>query len=316
MSEFLQTLAEIRRERYSAQPEEVPPKYFKDYILTEEPQDEIGLIYINGTCVLNEGNVLLLTGPPKSRKTRLASVLINQAQLKTAYIDTQQGRKHSWRLGRHILIADVFHLRGQDQEEIMRVINEIVLCKEYRLLVIDNVRDLLRDFNSVEQSGALELFFKKISEQIATICILHENKNSKRSQGHLGYSFEKVAQTTVRVCLADVEDPGKGSFIECVLSRDEPLTKAFLSDSGVLSNDSMLKVGGRSMSQDDLFRIIGDCEYSHDELVNKIAEVFGVSPGTAKNSFTAIRKACPNMITERKEGKRKMFFVSLPTSDR
>lgn len=287
-------------------------KSFKDYILKDEPTEEAGLIAINGIWVLSTGNVLLLTGPMKGRKTMLASVLVNQCKLKTAYIDTEQGRKHSWRTGQFTPTADVFHLRGEDPKEIMRVIDCCVEDGEYQLMVIDNVRDLITDFNNVEQSGMLELFLKKISEAIPVIAILHENKNSTKGQGHVGHGLAKIAQTAIRVQLADLEDPGSGSFVECVHTRDEPFNRVFLSKDGVLTNDNLFKAGGKAMTQDDLFRMIGDTEYTHDALCDKIAEIFNIKSSSARNSLNALRKACPNAFIERKEGKRKFYYVALP----
>lgn len=287
-----------------------PLKDFRSYIIREEPSEEHGIIRINEVYVLSYGNVLLLTGPMKGRKTMLASILTNQSGIKTAYIDTEQGRKHSWRLGQFIPLADVYHLRGEDPAEIKRVINCCVTSGEYGLIVIDNIRDLVADFNNVEQSGELELFLKKISESLPVIAILHENKNSQRGQGHLGHGLAKIAQTTIRVQLVDVEDPAKGSFVECVHSRDEPFRQAFISMDGKLSNDNLLKVGGKTMMQEDFFRALGDAEYQYDELMEKIGELFGIMKGTARNALTEIRKACPDAILERKEGKRKVYFVS------
>jgi len=286
------------------------PKDFKDYIIREEPTDEKGIISINGVVVLSVGNVLLLTGPMKGRKTMLASILTNQSGLKAAYIDTEQGRKHSWRTGQFTPKAEVFHLRGQDQGEIRRVIDCCVDSKEYELMVLDNVRDLLLDFNNVEQSGELELFLKRISEQLPVIAILHENKNSTKGQGHLGHGAAKIAQTTIRVQLVDAEDPGKGSFVECVHSRDEPFKRAFISKDGVLSSDGLVKIGGKSMLQDELFKKLEGTEYTREELNETLAEIFSINVSSAKNALTQIRKACPGVICERKQGKTKIYFIS------
>jgi len=285
-------------------------KDFKQYIIRVEPTEELGIIKINSVTVLSIGNVLLITGPMKGRKTMLASILVNQSGLRTAYIDSEQGRKHSWRTGQFTPNADVFHLRGEDPKEIMRVINCCVECGEYQLMVLDNVRDLLRDFNNVEESGELELFLKKISESIPVIAILHENKNSQKGQGHLGHGAAKIAQTTVRVQLVDIEDPAKGSFVECVHTRDEPFRRAFISVDGVLSNDNLLKAGGKTMIQEDFFRALGSGDYSRDEMMERIGEIFGIMKTTARNAFTEIRKACPDAILERKEGKSKVYYVS------
>jgi len=288
----------------------ITAKNFKDYIIKEEPVDEVGIWSLGGVNVLNTGNAIGITGPPKSRKTMLARVAVNAIGLKTAYLDTEQGRRHSWRLGKLMPLADVFHLRGQDPEELTRVVDECVNCGEYGLMVIDNGRDLLIDFNNVEQAGKFELLIKKTSERVPMIILLHENKSNGRAQGHSGYSLEKVAQTVIRVSLADPMDPGKGSFVDCVATRDEPFRQAFLSSDGILSTGNMFRVGGSSMSQDDFFRALGDTEYFYDELMEKIGEIFNIKPSSAKNALTEIRRVCPDAISERKEGKKKVYHVS------
>lgn len=297
----------------SYEPKELPGKHFKNYIIREEPTEEKGIISINGVNVLSSGNVLLLTGPMKGRKTMLACLLVNQCKLRTAYIDTEQGKKHSWRTGKFTPTADVFHLRGEDLQEITSVVNACVDSGEYQLIVLDNVRDLVLDFNDVKESGRLELFLKKISERVPVIAILHENKNSQSGQGHVGHGLGKISQTSIRVQLVDVEDPGKGSYVECVRSRDEPFKRAFISMEGVLSNDNLLKAGGKTMLQDEVFRMLGNTEYTYDEMIERISEIFGIMKSSAKNSFYSLKKACPNAISERKEGKKKFYFVSLPS---
>ena len=272
--------------------------------------DEKGIVEIGGVNILSDGNALVITGPPKGRKTFLASVLVKKTGLKTAYIDSEQGWKHSWRTGQFIPNSDVFHLRGEDHQEITRVIHECANCGEYQLMVIDNGRDLVQDFNDVKESGKLELLIKKVSEQLPLIIIIHENKNNSKGQGHAGYGLTKIAQTTIRVSLIDVEDPAKGSIVECVYSRDEPFSRVWLSLDGTLSNGTMIKGGGRAMSQEEFFSSLGDTEYSRDELMEKIAEIFGTVKRTAANIFTDIKRACPGGILERKEGKRKFYHAS------
>lgn len=283
---------------------------FKEYIIHEEPIEEQGIIAISGVWVLSIGNVLLLTGAMKSRKTMLVSILINQAKLKTAYIDTEQGRRHSWRTGKFTPTADVFHLRGEALDEITRVVNACVESGEYELMVIDNVRDMVQDFNDVKESARIELLLKKISERIPVIAVLHENKNSQSGQGHVGHGLAKIAQTIIRTQLVDPEDPGKGSFVECVRSRDEPFNRAFISVEGRLSNDDIIRTGQRSVRVDDLLTAIGGQEYTRNELNETFADFFGITPKTAANVVTQIRKAHPGVITERKEGKTKIFNVS------
>lgn len=316
--DFSEAARELRKMGYGHSSEDgkkqpqpdTQPKHFKSYIIREEPVDEVGILSLGGVNVLNTGNVLGITGPPKSRKTGLAKVLVNKIGLKTAYLDTEQGRRHSWRLGKAMPLADVFHLRGQDQKELTRVLNECVNCGEYGLIVIDNGRDLLIDFNNVEEANAFETLLKRTSEKVPMIVLLHENKSSSRAQGHSGYSLEKIAQTVMRVSLADTTDPGKGSFVDCVWSRDEPFRQLFLSAEGNLSSEGMLRIGGSSMSQDEFFRALGDSEYSHDEVLDKIGEIFGIVKSTARNALTTIRRVCPDAILTRKEGKRVFYYVS------
>lgn len=286
------------------------PKHYKKYIITEEPKEEVGIIYINGVNVLSEGNILAMTGPMKGRKTMLASVLVNQSGLKAAYIDTEQGRKHSYRTGQYTPTADVYHLRGEDKDEIKRVVDECVNSREYELLVLDNIRDMLGDFNNVQESGEIELYLKKVSEKIPTIAILHENKNSTKGQGHLGHGIAKIAQTTIRVQLADIEDPSKGSFVECVHTRDEPFKRAFLSMEGVLSADDFVRSNGKSISQEAFLNAFDNGEFSSNEVYEKIVELFDVKPTSAVNVFATLRKAWPSAFTERKEGKKKFYNVS------
>jgi len=57
------------------------------------------------------------------------------------------------------------------------------------VVFIDNVRDLLKDFNSIEESGELVNFLMRLTKQynVTIVTVLHENKGKDENlRGHLG----------------------------------------------------------------------------------------------------------------------------------
>jgi hypothetical protein len=79
---------------------------------------------------------------------------------------------------------------------------------------------------------------------------------------------------------------------------------------GILSNDNLIKTGGKINAFRQSLMAIGGHEYTRNELNETLADVLGISPKTAANAMREIKRAWPGIITERKEGKTKIFNVS------
>lgn len=286
-------------------------KYFKDYIIRQEPVQEVPVLLEGGVTLLSHGNILTVFGPPKAMKTRYAKAKVNQSKLRTGYIDTEQGAMHAWLTSKSMPTADLYHMRGQDQAEIQRVAWEIAESGEYELLVIDNIRDAAcLDFNDTVQAANMELFLKRISLKIPVVCIAHQNKNSKSISGHMGNALEKISQTMVHCQLSDAENPAMGALVTCYRSRDEPFRQCLITPDGQITSDSFVKSAGKSMLLADVIAIIGGREYTRKELNETYADLFSISETTAANELSKLKRAHPGLITERKEGKTKIFFIS------
>ena len=160
--------------------------------------------------IMSRGDISVVKGPPKARKTFLTSILATAGvnhidkyfgfscvhdpnKNKVLFIDTEQSDKHAQRVARRIR-----HMSGCGKDEIMycplrkmdvpnrlRIIQEILKIKapEINLMIIDGVRDLLLDFNDITQSNYIvQLLLKWSAEHDIHICVvIHTNKGDKNS---------------------------------------------------------------------------------------------------------------------------------------
>jgi len=115
----------------------------------------------------------------------------------------------------------VFSLRPLSCDERRRVIEDAVRTEMPQLVFIDGVRDLLRDFNNLDESGEVIGWLLKLCNDIGCtiINVLHQNKSKEDSsmRGHLGSELLNKVSDCFEVTKKD------GVFtVECTDSRNIP----------------------------------------------------------------------------------------------
>lgn len=187
------------------------------------------VVTIQGQTILTLGSLCILTGKPKARKTSflhsfLAAGLMMDSiwgirtqlpddKCDIALIDTEQsifdlyqslGRLSSM-IGKKLdglQNFSVYSTRAGDVDKTMAVIEKI--CEQnpkIGLMAIDGLIDLVNDINDVREAKWAINFLKKICDKynVAIIGIIHQNKATNYSLGHLGSFASRFAQSELSI---------------------------------------------------------------------------------------------------------------------
>lgn len=187
------------------------------------------VITIQDQTILTLGSLAILTGKPKARKTSflhafLASGLMDDKlwTIKTTLpedknqiclVDTEQSIFDLYqslnRLGNMVnkKLVDipnfsVYSTRSGDVEKTMQVIETICIKNpQIGLIAIDGLIDLVHDINDVREAKNAINFLKNCCDKynVGIIGILHQNKSTNYSLGHLGSFASRFAQSELSI---------------------------------------------------------------------------------------------------------------------
>lgn len=188
---------------------------------------------VNGELWGTLGNFSTVTGPAKSRKTftiaaataaasnstttldNITGVLPSEKGL-VLYFDTEQTRYHLLKSAHRVLRManlpkdttklEVYSLRVLPTEQRLEFIDEkINNCEGVGLVIIDGIRDLLRDINSPDEATKISDYLLRWTEtmELHIIAVLHQNKTDTNIRGHIGTEVLNKAETVIRVVKHD-----------------------------------------------------------------------------------------------------------------
>lgn len=219
-------------------------KIYHDAILS--PEDEIEKPEIvfgvaderNGDVwVGSKGNISLLKGPQKSRKTFATSAICAAVTgnvksitfrsylpgpARVLYVDTEQGKYDCKKVLRRMMEVsglELDHFKkymtfltlrpfspSTRREVIKYALSQI--GDKLSLLVIDGIRDLVTDINdSTESTGIVtDLMAWSADYNIHILNVLHENKSNQNARGHLGTELQNKCEAVFRVSKLDQDD--------------------------------------------------------------------------------------------------------------
>jgi hypothetical protein len=196
-------------------------------------------ITIDQKTILTYGSLMVLTGKPKARKTTflhafLAAGLLNDSiwnirvtmtkeQPEICLIDTEQSYFDLFQSLKRLAaivrrpLADipnfsVYTARAGDVSDICQLIEQILTHNpKIGLLAIDGLLDLVNDINDVRESKAAITFIKKICDKhnVAIIGIIHQNKGTNFSLGHLGAFASRFAQSEFSITKNEDDNTSK-----------------------------------------------------------------------------------------------------------
>jgi hypothetical protein len=183
------------------------------------------------TRLFSLGDISVITGQPKSRKTFLVSGLIAAYLSKEGYmglssstvgsvlfIDTEQSRSHVLTVTRRIFRIlnwnfddnhddelRILSLRELGAIERLMVTEKAIKRYQPKFVVIDGFADLLRDTNSLEESTERVADLMRISSeyQCHISSVVHTNPNSEKMRGHVGSELQRKAESVLLVTKSD-----------------------------------------------------------------------------------------------------------------
>jgi hypothetical protein len=239
-----------KKQRESTAPAPVPNEILLDFDLStlqvnfKQEVSQTIVITIQEQTILTLGSLLVITGKPKARKsTFLHSFLgsaikkhsiwgikaqLPEARQKVILIDTEQSlydlhiaiKRMAFTFGidLHSTQFVVYTARALDVSAIMLLI-ETILTKnpDCSLLAIDGLVDLVNDINDVREAKSSVNFLKSIADKfnVAILGVLHQNKATNFSLGHLGSFLSRFAQSELSV----VKNEDSSSTLESTFLR-------------------------------------------------------------------------------------------------
>jgi len=189
------------------------------------------------------GGISVISGKAKSKKSFTTNLMIAAAlngssfdagpfkielpenKKRVLVFDTEQGRRRVLRaLKRVCKMAGVetptnlefYNLRGYNKEGRLQIINHALFeenpQKDIGLVLIDGGRDLLFNFNDIEQSDELVTKFMQWGEinMLHIVTIIHQNKGDNNARGHFGTELINKCETHISV---EVDKKDKGISI-------------------------------------------------------------------------------------------------------
>jgi 5S rRNA maturation endonuclease (ribonuclease M5) len=168
--------------------------------------------------ILTSGNISMLNGKSKSRKTFALMYLVSRIMQNTpGYVsdysntivmfDTEQFKHHSLRFYNRLSdIVDItgfhlYNLRAYKKEIRLQFIKQYIESQKPTLAIIDNVRDVIKNFNDIDQSDDVVTLLSNLSETTGThiLCTLHANKKDDNARGHIGSELTQKSETVFMV---------------------------------------------------------------------------------------------------------------------
>ena len=192
------------------------------------------------TEIITSGNLSMISGKAKSRKTfslmALCSLIIGEnihyisnCDNGIVLFDTEQFKHHSLRFYKRLSkIADIskfkmINLRAYSKETRLNFIKGYINTYKPTLAIIDNVRDIIKDFNDIGQSDEILTALSNLSETTEThiMCTLHTNKADNNARGHLGAEITQKSET---VFLIQTDENINVTDISPFYTRNEKFT--------------------------------------------------------------------------------------------
>lgn len=185
----------------------------------------------DGIPMMTRKSFSLVIAKAKAGKTTAVAWMVAQVLrwIRVLWIDTEQGFYYGSRTQHWVLsIAGVvtsenfsfFDFKIHPPDIRRKLTLALVSNGQYDVIVIDGIRDYVKDFNSPEESSDIVTEIMYIAEvyNCHIITILHQNKGNEHAKGHMGTEFTNKAETVLKVSQNDA----KHVIIEPEFTRGKP----------------------------------------------------------------------------------------------
>ena len=278
------------------------PKYKQAQVdLSIDVPEPVPVLKQGDYVMFSRGNISTIGGKAKSRKTFLivlfaADFLETNDTGKLLIVDTEMAKAHTYKTARriHRLMEwdtdrnherlTVLSLREYAPADRAAMFREAIEHVRPELVFIDGIRDLVKDFNNVDESTATVGMLMKLStEYDCHICsVLHENKGNGQLRGHLGTEVINKSETVL-----SVTNNGDTSTVEPVYTRNMPFD-AFtfrIKEDGLPEYcDVPVKAVKADKIRSVFEAVLSDWKtLSYSDLRSKVMEFEGIKISTAQN---------------------------------
>lgn len=209
------------------------------------PVLQIDNLSVHPVTIFTEGNISVIKGKAKARKTFALAMLtaaslsdsiiyrrfISRTRGSVIYFDTEQSSFYVQQA--YYRIAQIsngeginnrffcYGLRKYNPAQRLELIEWVFdNFKNIGMVVIDGIRDLIKDINSPEESTMISSKLLKWSEESGAhiVTVLHENPVGDKLRGHIGTELMNKAETIINVKKIEGND-SHVSKISCDLMR-------------------------------------------------------------------------------------------------
>lgn len=259
--------------------------------------------------IASRGNLVIYIGKPKAFKTFLTSATcagsmeddtlsMSGSAEKCLYIDTEQSAAHvnivhkriyrlcGWDLSSSNDRLTMLALRELDAGNRLEITLEAIDDTNADLVIIDGVRDLVKDFNDITESSKVVGLLMEASsrKKCAIICVLHQNKNDNNARGHLGTELCNKSETVLQV-----ENTNGIATVKPIYSRNREIAEfSFrINEFGLPIGCDLPKVEIKTEELKELMRkaMFGSSWMSRKDLTAKIAILTGKTERTAERKI-------------------------------
>lgn len=195
-----------------------PKCSFEEYLIdvTSAMEKPMTNLQWDGEMLFSAGNLEVITGAAKSRKTFFVTYLAGQylqqnPEGQILWIDTEQSKYDAQQM-----VLRLYRLLGIDKSQndsriIAMMLRECDTPKEmvyaaiehYKspFIIIDGTADLMRSINDEEDAGEIVKTLMKYSSiyDSTIINVVHQNRNDANTRGWLGSILEKKAESVLLV---------------------------------------------------------------------------------------------------------------------
>lgn len=262
---------------------------------------------IGDVSILTTGNLSVITGKAKSRKTFLASGIAasmlsgdclgvsTDEPAPVLFLDTEQSLHKVHHITKRILrlagldparnnpLLSVYFLKPLSPKERTEILKVAIDKHKPKLIIIDGVRDLLYDFNSISESFEIVNLLMRLSVdfQCHIMSIIHTNKGNGELRGHAGAELLNKAETVFEVSTLE-----NISTVKAIATRGMQPQDVYFSvgESGLpfLVGQPTKADAQLDQKKSIIRRLMGQSSMTYAQLWSEYAQLSGVSERTSK----------------------------------
>lgn len=267
----------------------------------EKPLRPETLIKFGDADVCTVGNISLLVGKKKSRKSLLISYMIHlflksqmNLQEEVIVFDTEQEEYDVWQARDRIyrmtdMYVPHFCLRGLSPKERRDFIEQTITHwpTPPKIAVIDGIRDCMSNINDPDETTEVMSWLLRLNvdTKVHFINVLHLNKTDGNARGHIGTELLNKAEITIEV---EIDQKSGASLAKCESSRRKPFESFFFTHgpTGLPELQGVVVDEAERENRDEIYTKLSMCfdgeMLKFRDLKEQVKAYFGIGDTKAK----------------------------------